>query len=198
MQASKEEYNFERMKRIFIAVDIVNNSELAGLLASFKQALREERIRWVDPGNMHLTLAFLGDNDEGQVKMAGDIMSATATRFEPFEIVFKGTGVFRNMKQARVIWLGLKVPDSFYRMQEMLCDKLEREGLYRKEKKFKPHITLGRMRYINSKESLSEILKEHESVKLPPRQVSELILFESILKPGGPEYRPLRRVPLEA
>ena len=186
------------MKRIFIAVDIVNNSQLTGLLASFKQALSKEKIRWVDPGNMHLTLAFLGDNDEEQVKMAGDIMSATAAGFETFEIVYNGTGVFRNMKQPRVIWLGLKVPDSFYRMQEMLCDQLEREGLYRKEKKFKPHITLGRMRYIDSKERLSEILKEHENVNLPPRQVSELILFESILKPGGPEYRPLKKASLKA
>ena len=186
------------MKRIFIATDIVNSEKLRALLASFKDALGDERIRWVDPANMHLTLAFLGDKDEGEIKEAGDIMTSVSSGFEPFEIELNGTGVFRNIRQPRVIWLGLKAPDSFYRMQEMLCRQLEDEGIYRKEKIFKPHITLGRIKYIESRDRLSGILKAHSSVRLPPMEVSELILYESILKPGGPKYHPLRRTPLEA
>lgn len=186
------------MKRIFIAVKIINNRELTELLNSFKQVLKGEKIRWVDPVNMHLTLAFLGDNHKEQVEMAGDIMSIVAAEFEPFELVFNGAGIFRNIKQPRVIWLGLKVPDSFYNMQKMLCDQLEKEGLYRKEKTFRPHITLGRIKYIDKRERLSEILKEPVSDSLPPQAVNELILYESILKPGGPQYRPVRIALLNA
>ncbi len=184
------------MKRIFIAIDINNNKALTGLVDSYKLILKDEKIRWVDPYNMHLTLAFIGDSDGGQVEEAGNIMSLTAGRFKPFEIVFNGTGVFRNIKQPRVLWLALKVPDVLYNIQSLLSDKLEEAGLYNKEKAFKPHITLGRMRHIENRELLSDILKQTENYYLPPQSVNELILYESILKPGGPEYNPIKKIPL--
>jgi len=186
------------MRRIFIAIDINNNKALTELLNSYKLILKDERIRWVDHHNLHLTLAFLGDNDDRQVEEAGDIMSLVAGRFDPFEIVFNGTGVFRNIKQPRVIWLALKVPVVLYDIQALLSDKLEGAGLYKNEKPFKPHITLGRMKYIENRELLSDILKQTESHNLPPQPVNELILYESILKPDGPQYRPLSKVPLQS
>ncbi|HDZ41582.1 MAG TPA: RNA 2',3'-cyclic phosphodiesterase [Bacteroidetes bacterium] len=184
------------MRRIFIAVDIQNNSTLARLVSLYKLALKDEKIRWVDTAGMHLTLAFLGDNDEDRIKRAGDIMSETAGKYKEFEIFFAGTGIFRNIKQPRVLWLDLKVPDVLYNMQALLCKKLEDEGLYKADKSFMPHITLGRMKYIDNRELLSEILKHPGSKNLPPQSVNQLILYESILKPGGPEYYPLKKASL--
>ncbi|MDT8401371.1 MAG: RNA 2',3'-cyclic phosphodiesterase [Bacteroidales bacterium] len=184
------------MKRIFIAVDIQNNNAMTQLVDSYKLALKGEKIRWVDPAGMHLTLAFLGDSDDGRVKRAGEIMLETAGHFKAFELFFAGTGVFRNMKQARVIWLDLKVPEVLFNMQLFLCRKLEEEGLYKIEKSFKPHITLGRMKYINNRELLSDLLKDPAGKKLPPQSVNELVLYESILKPEGPEYCRLKDAPL--
>jgi len=186
------------MKRTFIAVDIGESGRLTAMTDELKEALREEQIRWVDPGNLHLTLAFLGDKDEGQVKKAGDIMTSVSSGFDVFKVELKGIGVFRNIRQPRVIWLGMKVPYSFLALQEKLSAQLEDEGLYRKEKEFKPHITLGRMKYIASREKLAGILEEYSRFSLPPMEVSELILYESILKPGGPVYQPLRKASLNA
>ncbi len=185
------------MKRIFIAIDINRNRALTRLVESYKLALKDEKIRWVEPANIHLTLAFLGENDEDQVSKAGEIMREAANNYEPFEINFNGTGVFRDIRQPRVIWLGIEAPQSLYDLREVICEALKEEGLYRDEKPFRPHLTLGRMKYIAKKNVLADILKSSDSHDLSPQTVNELILYESILKPDGPVYSPLRKVRLK-
>ncbi len=185
------------MKRIFIAIDINKNRALTRLVESYKLALKDEKIRWVEPANIHLTLAFLGESDEDQVSKAGEIMREAANNFESFEITFNGTGVFRDIRQPRVIWLGIEAPQSLYDLREVICEALKEEGLYRDEKPFRPHLTLGRMKYIANKNVLAEILKSSGSHDLPSQTVNELILYESILKPDGPVYSLLRIVRLK-
>ncbi|MBS0012247.1 MAG: RNA 2',3'-cyclic phosphodiesterase [Bacteroidales bacterium] len=180
------------MKRVFIAIDINNNQAVRRLLESCKSKLSGERIRWVSPENMHLTLAFLGERDEIEVQKSGDIMSELAQLSEAFQIAFSGTGVFRDLNHPRVIWIGLKVPDVLHDMRKLLCTRLKEEGLYSDEKPFRPHITIGRVKYISKRKALAEILHKTEENDLPPQEVNELILYESILKPGGPEYHALR------
>ena len=185
------------MKRIFIAIDINKNRVLARLVESYKLALKDEKIRWVEPDNIHLILAFLGENDEDQVSKAGEIMLEAANNYESFEITFNGTDVFRDISQPRVIWLGIEAPQSLYDLREVICEALKEEGLYRDEKPFRPHITLGRMKYIANKQMLADILKSSGSYDLTSQTVNELILYESILKPHGPIYSILRKVRLK-
>ena len=185
------------MKRIFIAIDINKNRALTRLVESYKLALKDEKIRWVEPANIHLTLAFLGESDEDQVSKAGEIMREAANNFESFEITFNGTGVFRDIRQPRVIWLGIEAPQSLYDLREVICEALKEEGLYRDKKPFRPHLTLGRMKYIANKNVLADILKSSGSHDLPSQTVNELILYESILKPDGPVYSLLRIVRLK-
>ncbi len=185
------------MKRIFIAIDINKNRALTRLVESYKLALKDEKIRWVEPANIHLTLAFLGETDEDQVSKAGKIMREAANNYESFEITFNGTDVFRDISQPRVIWLGIEAPQSLYDLREVICEALKEEGLYRDKKPFRPHLTLGRMKYIANKNVLAEILKSSGSHDLPSQTVNELILYESILKPDGPVYSLLRIVRLK-
>lgn len=183
------------MKRIFIAVDIQANSAFTRLINSFKKALRDEGIKWVEPLNVHLTLAFIGEKEDIDVEKTAEIVRKVAGKFNPFELNFSGTGIFRDMRKPRVIWLGVEVQPEFYEMQSLLCRELEEEGLYTSEKSFKPHITLGRIKYINDRELLSDLLKSNEAKSLPPQSVNELLLYESRLKPHGPEYHILAKAP---
>src|ERR1700745_3355599 len=59
--------------------------------------------RWVDPGNLHLTLRFIGEVDEG---MASDIDAALARIRAPgFAVTLAGAGCFGG-ERARVLWVG--------------------------------------------------------------------------------------------
>jgi len=190
---SGEKQKYRLMKRLFIAVDININEALVKLTGSYKSKLTNEKIRWADPAGMHLTLAFLGDMDERQEKMAAGIVSDTAASFEPFSISFTGTGLFRDLRRPRVIWLGIKADDTLFDLRDMLCRKLEKEGLYKDEKPFKPHLTLGRMKHIKDRELLSSLLSATTGHELPSQTVSEIVLYESLLKPGGPVYKKIRK-----
>lgn len=181
------------MKRTFIAIDIKRNIALNRLVESYKRMLRDEKIKWVDLSNLHLTLAFLGDIDEDQINRAGEIMYQAANNYKSFEVSFNDTGVFRDIRKPRVIWMGIEAPESLYDLHEEICKALREGDIHHDEKPFKPHLTLGRIKYIAKRDVLADILRSSGSYNLPPQIVNEIILYESILKPDGPAYRPLKK-----
>lgn len=185
------------MKRMFIAIEIQNNKALADLIASYRSVLADEKIRWVDPSGMHLTLAFLGDIDEQQQQEAAELLKETARDFEPFTIGFTAAGLFRNLRRPRVLWLGIEAGDSLYEMRSVLCRKLMEAGLLEEEKPFSPHLTLGRMKRIENRKRLSALLSQPSGPQLPPQHITEIILYESILREGSPPvYRRVARAEL--
>ncbi len=171
---------------MFIAIEVQNTKALTDLIASYSSVLADEKIRWVDPSNMHLTLAFLGDIDEQQQEEAAQLLEETSRRFKPFTIEFTGAGLFRNLRRPRVLWLGIEAGDTLYEMRSVLCQRLMEAGLLDEEKPFSPHLTLGRMKRIEDRGRLSELLSEPAGHQPPPQHVSEIILYESILREGSP------------
>lgn len=185
------------MKRIFIAIDINSDNSMTDLFTLFRQELKDERIRWVKPSNIHLTLAFLGDMDNQDIDSAKNIVSSTADKFKSFTLQWDCPGVFRDLNRPRVIWLGLKENRELNKLREELCDKLRQAGLYSDTKAFSPHLTLGRMKFIKNRDKLAGLLEEG-NVPLPHSQsVNEIVLYESILRQDGPEYVSLAKYPLK-
>ena len=61
--------------------------------------------KWVDAGNFHLTLRFIGEVDEG---VAADIDEALArVKARRFTLQLAGTGVFGGGKP-RALWVGVE------------------------------------------------------------------------------------------
>ncbi len=60
--------------------------------------------KWVDPGNLHLTLRFIGETGED---VAADIDDALCRlRARRFTLQFAGTGVFGGGEKPRSLWVG--------------------------------------------------------------------------------------------
>jgi len=62
------------------------------------------------------------------------------------------------------------------------------------EREFKPHLTLGRVKFLRNNEKLKEIISEHENVEFQNVKLNKLIYYESVLMPGGPLYKPITEV----
>lgn len=69
-------------------------------------------------------------------------------------------------------------------------------GFKLEERSFRPHVTLGRIKYLKDISLLESAIEPFKNVNFQEVFISEVILFESILKPSGPVYRPLGKFSL--
>jgi len=177
------------MKRIFIAIKIDPGNNLLRIHSSLKSVLGSERIKWDDPEKIHLTLAFLGDTEEERIKVAGLMLKQTCSGFGEFSFNLSGTGVFKDYRDPRVIWIGIEPSEKLNKLNADIRRGLTDTGFKTEDRPFKPHITIGRIKFIKDPEALRSTLEPYQSGFIQEVQVSEVILYESILKPSGAEYR---------
>jgi len=177
------------MKRIFIAVRIEPGEKLSGMISSFKMALKNDSIKWTEISNIHITLVFLGDTDENRVKEIDTLLAEVCNGFGDFELVLKGAGVFRSIKDPRIIWTGIANSKEIAELNKAISARLRETGTNLEERPFSPHLTLGRIKKISNTSVLTNIFEKYREEEIQRIRVSKIILFESILRPEGPIYK---------
>ncbi|NOX98096.1 MAG: RNA 2',3'-cyclic phosphodiesterase [Nitrospirae bacterium] len=178
--------------RTFIAIEL--SSEVRSKLTAIQEILKKSGayVRWVEPGNIHLTLKFLGSVSPLRLE---DVFNATDEAIEkttPFLLSFSGLGAFPKLDNPRVVWVGAEEGGKILsRIQQRLETNLKRRGFPAEEREYHPHLTLGRVKSSKNKDKLIEAIKAEKSYSLGAMKVKKITVMQSILKPGGPEYKPL-------
>jgi len=126
---------------LFVAVSF--NEDTLSQLRILSDELRchSECGRFTLPGNMHLTLAFLGECDAEQTTKVKATLNAID--FEPFDIVIDFIGRFKRSGK-ELWWAGVKENAELLKLQQRLSDDLISAGFRFDKRKYSPHITLGR------------------------------------------------------
>jgi RNA 2',3'-cyclic 3'-phosphodiesterase len=184
------------MKRIFIAVKVVPGSEMLRVFSSIKSLLVTENIKWVDPVNIHLTLAFLGDTEEKRIKSLAVVLKEKCSGFKGFDFTLVGTGLFKSYRDPKIIWAGISSSEQLSGLNTLVNDVLKENGFECEERPFQPHLTLGRIRSLGNPKNMKTVIEKYRDYELQKVEVKELILFESILMHTGPLYKPLGKFPL--
>lgn len=179
--------------RTFIAIEIP--SEVKSALAALQTELRRAGadVSWTKPENLHLTLNFLGEVDERRIAEVEKACVDLAAEFQPFTLSLNDTGVFPNARQPRVFWAGLSGEvENVAEMHKLLNERLAPIGFKREEKRFHPHLTIGRLK---SNKKTRELLALADAHRLPALSfvVTEIVLMKSELHPAGSEYTPMAR-----
>ena len=147
--------------------------------------------------SMHLTLQFLGNLDEKRVPDIAAVLSQVSRRAAPFQVSIQGLGVFPNLVNARVVWVGVGQSADLYRMQSEIARHLEALGFPGEARDFKPHLTLARLKSQKNLSGLSDFIAHRDADgEIGSMQVREVHLYQSILRPTGAEYRQLVTVRL--
>jgi RNA 2',3'-cyclic 3'-phosphodiesterase len=182
--------------RAFIAVEIDPQTvqEISAVLAQLEPRL--PGIRWVTPANFHFTLKFLGHIDESKIDPVADALERQLHLFPRFTINAKGLGVFPDQKRPRVLWVGLESNGL-----AVLASKVERAleplGFALEKRDFTPHLTVGRWRQFDgSEKKLAQELESWKRFSFGESRVAAVIFFQSVLKPQGATYLPLKTVAL--
>lgn len=179
------------MKRIFIAVKIDPGPILLNMISDFRNTLKDEKIKWSETGNLHITIAFLGDTEDNKIKEVSQMLSKVCEGSGKFNMLIKGAGVFKNLKDPRVIWTGIEHSGEMNKLYNSINAGLKDIGLSPEERPFSPHLTLGRIKSIKNIDVLKSLVARYMESEIQKQQVNEVILFESILFHTGPVYKPL-------
>jgi len=179
------------MIRTFIAIKISTEISFQNRINTLKQSLRNEKIRWVDINSLHVTLRFLGDIPSTKTELISDCLEDAINEHKAFELVLEGVGVFRSIYRPRVIWLGLKETKKLAALKSSVDKLLERAGFDPEENNFSPHLTIGRMKYIENRDNLEDILKENNHRFFSTQFVEQVLFYQSLLHPSGSEYKVL-------
>jgi RNA 2',3'-cyclic 3'-phosphodiesterase len=137
--------------------------------------------RWVDPGNYHVTLRFIGEVDEG---MAGDIDESLAQiRAATFDLVLSGVGQFGD----RMLWAGIEKNPALQHLRDKVESALVRLGLEPESRRYAPHVTLARLKGA-SEARLQAYIQEHALFRAAPFAVNRFSLIASYLTKSGAIY----------
>ena len=123
-----------RLMRLFAALE--PSPDFRTALGEVRDRLRAAGAegRWLEPSNLHLTLAFIG------------MWPEDATRFlppveRPFRIALSHPGVF---PEANVLWAGVAPCEALDRLAARVRRNLAEAGIPFDPQAFNPHITLAR------------------------------------------------------
>jgi len=181
------------MKRTFIAIKIKAGNKLSQAHTKLRNELKNEKIKWVEADNFHVTLFFLGDTSDEQVEQVQQMLPGLTSSFHAFDIRLQGLGVFKNLRKPRVLWAGISDYHPLKALKESLDHEMEKLGYTPEQREFRPHLTLARMKWIDDKNRLEQLLREYEGEEWQKARIDELIFFESKLSSTGPVYTPINR-----
>jgi len=182
-------------KRTFLAINVEPQADIINLMEYMKRSHRMDNIKWVNPKQMHLTIFFLGDTSTAQIPAIIDRLRVCIKAFSPFKIGLKGLGVF-GRPSPRVIWVGVEFPESLVRLKLAIDDILDGFGYSNDNKGFNPHLTIGRVKFLHNIDRLNAEIQQYKSKQFQEQVVKGIVLYESILRPQGSEYRVIQRFDL--
>ena len=150
-----------------------------------------QQIRWLPKENYHLTLSFLGNVEyvlinSLQLKLEQILSSKQAVPFRFSEITpfpFSGT--------PKIVAAMLENSDELIQLQHNTVKCVRAFGISLEHKRFKPHVTLGRLKSRNRK-----------SLAFQPHQIflegvsEKVVIYQSELTPKGAVYTSLGEISL--
>ena len=192
--------------RLFLALELPDpvREHLASVIAQnqLKHAMvakygQDYRISVTRPENLHVTLKFLGEVDDAAVPALCDALRGVGA--EPSSEVWVGHAELLPPRgPVRVIAAGLDGDvgriELLHREVEARCQE---QGFPAEGRTYRPHITLQRCRDPLPGHLRDRIRQPFESHFAGPRfGIDAFSLFESHLRPEGPQYVRLARFPL--
>jgi 2'-5' RNA ligase len=179
--------------RVFLALPLPPEV-LLGLqdgLARLQQ--RYGQLKVVRPEGIHITLVFLGERGEEEVGAISALLEDPSLAVRRIQASMAGYGQFPPRGVPRVLFCPvLDGAGEVIDLQRSASSVLLRGGVRFEEERrpFAPHVTLARNKGDRVDE---EVVRELFSAE---RRFTfdRLVLFQSLLRPQGAEYRPVKTV----
>jgi len=173
-----------------VGLDETTLKRIEMALRPLQSAPWARRVRWVLPHNWHMTLAFLGDQSLDWLDGLRAPLDASLLelKLQPFDVRGQWITGFPDAK-SRIVALTFQASPALLTLKSTLDSVLLQQAFTLEKRRFRPHVTLGRVKrdqQVHFDPAICEVL-------LP---VTALTLYQSILTAQGSEYHPLWSVAL--
>jgi 2'-5' RNA ligase len=149
--------------------------------------------RWVDAGNLHVTLRFIGEVDEG---LASDLDLALDTIRSPgFALTLAGVDCFGTADKPRVLYVGVERTSALTHLHDKVAQALGRAGVPPDGQRFVPHVTLARLKP-GTMSAVQRFIQGNALFRLPPFPVDRFCLVSSVPTKAGAIYEAVAEYPL--
>jgi 2'-5' RNA ligase len=180
--------------RCFIAIDIPE--EIKDKISEIQNNFKDFDIKFVEKENFHFNLKFLGEVPDSSVEEIKNILENVIDKFEPFELDIKNLGIFPSLNYIRVIWIGIGEGHNILSTIANEIDNSLADIVPRENRKFEPHLTIGRVRSGRNREELVKIVNKLEKIEIGKMKVNEIKLMKSELSREGPVYTTISSIAL--
>ena len=180
--------------RLFTALELpaAVRRQLADLSAALHAALPGDRVRWVRPEGIHLTLKFYGEVEAAQLPGLQATLAQAVAGALPLALELNGLGTFPGPAKPRVIWVGLAGDlEPLGRLQRAVEEASRPLGFEPEARGFTPHLTLGRVNpgwLPADRQTLTRAFSQLGPGVRGAFTARTLSLIRSDLRPGGSVY----------
>jgi 2'-5' RNA ligase len=170
------------VKRLFVSIELPESITIT--LAGLDPHVRG--VRWLDPHQMHLTLAFLGGVANDTQQTLSEKLEAIS--WKSFFLPLVGLGTFPSKGWLKIIWIGVGTGHPhLFQLHKRVQEALLAVGLEPDLRSFHPHVTLARCRDV-SPQTIRPFLKSHANFDAGMIHVESFQLNSSELTPAGSIY----------
>ena len=183
--------------RFFIALEIpsISRQEIESVQNQLKELIPE--VRLTDPEKLHLTLAFIGEEPNSLQEALVEVIRKAAAEVPSFEITPAYMDAFPNIHNPNTIWVGVKGDiDKLLLIRERIKDCLEELALLVDERRFTPHIAIGKIKNFQLDSRTENTMAGLMTKNFEPIKISSIKLFESIPQNGFHKHNTLAEVKL--
>jgi 2'-5' RNA ligase len=170
------------MPRLFTGLAVP--PEVADALRAFRGGL--PGARWIEPGDYHVTLRFLGDVE---IPVAEDVLEALA-EMRPrtaLTVMLDGLGIFGG-DRPRALYASVAPSPALIDLQAEQERLVRRAGVEPERRKFTPHVTLARLKRDASPEAVAMYLSQAPAFAPLTFIADRVTVFSAKDSTGGGPY----------
>ncbi len=175
------------MKRLFLAT-FVDQDIFRYIFEDIKENFSNlSKGKWVEQENLHFTYKFLGDTEEEKIPEIKEALKDELKHFDR-NLSFSGLSAFPNLNNPRVLYVPVfSEANILNKIAGQIESKLEKIGIPREKRKFRSHLTLQRVKEVNSHD-FAEKIRLYKDKQFGFMDGFDVKLVASELTNKGPIY----------
>ncbi|MBW6471599.1 MAG: RNA 2',3'-cyclic phosphodiesterase [Anaerolineaceae bacterium] len=183
--------------RAFVAIPLPKDvtEYLSEIISDLKLTFPDKSVKWVQPGNIHLTLKFLGNISKSTLHFLLEKLR-TDNRFSTFNLTINKIGAFPSIYKPKVIWVGTSSHDTLSELAQFVEKSTSMVKNENDSKSFSPHLTIARLRPGVKKDQFDIIKQElykRREINSISFSINYFCMYQSILTSEGPIYTELHK-----